>query len=412
MRLIADLHIHSRFSLATSPTTDLPTLARWAKLKGINLLGSGDFTHPQWFSDLQHHLTPLENGLYSYQEVLFLLTVEVSVIWSQQQHLHKAHLLILAPDLRAAALINKELGKIGKLANNGRPTFGISAERLVEVVWNAAPAAEVIPAHIWTPWFSVFGAKSGFDSLAQCFGKHTDRIFAVETGLSSDPAMNWRVSSLDRLALISNSDAHSPPKLGREATLFNLPQPSYDSVIAALKDHDPNRFLGTIEFYPQEGKYHYDGHRKCGVVLHPREAIRLKNICPVCGKLLTIGVMHRVEELADREGSEGPTQRFPVHHLVPLAEIIAQALGIGPESRGVTREYSRLIKRFGNEFRILLDLREEDLRDGVPARVLQGITKARAGDLEIKHGYDGVYGKISIQFDQQLGKASRAIANR
>ncbi|MCK4411403.1 DNA helicase UvrD, partial [Candidatus Bipolaricaulota bacterium] len=349
----------------------------------------------------QHYLTPLDNGLYSYQEVLFLLTVEVSVIWSQAQRLHKAHLLILAPNMQAAASINKELGKIGKLANNGRPTFGISAERLVETVWNAAPTAEVIPAHIWTPWFSVFGAKSGFDSLAQCFGKHTNRIFAVETGLSSDPAMNWRVSSLDQLALVSNSDAHSPPKLGREATLFNLPQPSYDSVIAAIKERDPNRFLGTIEFYPQEGKYHYDGHRKCGVVLHPREAIRLNNICPVCGKPLTIGVVHRVEELADRAENEGPTQRFPVHHLVPLAEIIAQALGIGPESGGVTREYNRLIKRFGNEFRVLLDLREEDLRDGVPSRVLQGITKARAGDLEIKQGYDGVYGKISIRFDQE-----------
>ncbi|MCK4410716.1 DNA helicase UvrD [Candidatus Bipolaricaulota bacterium] len=401
MRLIADLHIHSRFSLATSPTTDLPTLAHWAKLKGISLLGSGDFTHPQWFSDLQHYLTPLENGLYSYQEVLFLLTVEVSVIWSQAQRLHKAHLLILAPNLQAAAAINKELGKLGKLASNGRPTFGTSAERLVETVWSAAPTAEVIPAHIWTPWFSVFGSKSGFDSLAQCFGKYTDRIFAIETGLSSDPAMNWRLSSLDQLTLVSSSDAHSPPKLGREATLFNLPEPSYNSVIAAIKERNPHQFLGTIEFYPQEGKYHYDGHRKCGVVLHPREAMRLNNICPVCGRPLTIGVMHRVESLADRAEGEGPTQRFPARHLVPLAEIIAQALGIGPQSKGVTREYNRLIKRFGNEFRILLDLQEGDLRDSVPPRVLQGITKARAGDLEIKQGYDGVYGKISIQFDQE-----------
>lgn len=407
MRLIADLHIHSRYSRATSPTTDLPALAHWAKIKGIDLVGTGDFTHPQWYKELQDNLEPVENGLYRYDETLFMLAVEVAAIWSQAGRVRKVHLVILSPSMEATARINRELSKIGNLAADGRPTFGISAKRLVEAVWNAEPAAEVIPAHVWTPWFSVFGSLSGFDSLKECFGECTERIFAIETGLSSDPEMNWRLSSLDSITLVSNSDAHSPSKLGREATLFDLPEPSYDGIISAMKDHDPARFLGTIEFYPQEGKYHYDGHRACGVVLPPREAMKRGNRCPVCGKPLTIGVMHRVEELADRAEGDGPTQRIPYRCLVPLEEIIAQALEIGPNTKGVAREYERLIARFGNEFRILLDLSEEDLQRETPSRILQGIMKVRAGELKIEPGYDGVYGKVRIPLDakadDQLG---------
>jgi len=407
MRLIADLHIHSRYSRATSPTTDLPALAHWAKIKGIDLVGTGDFTHPEWFKALQDNLEPVENGLYRYAEAVFMLTTEVSAIWSQDGRVRKVHLLVLAPSLEAVVQINRELSKIGNLAADGRPILGTSAEHLVEAIWSAEPTAEVIPAHAWTPWFSVFGSRSGFDSLEECFGKYTKRIFAIETGLSSDPEMNWRLSSLDSITLVSNSDAHSPSKLGREATLFDLPEPSYDALISAMKDHDPARFLGTIEFYPQEGKYHYDGHRACGVVLPPREAMKLGNRCPICGKPLTIGVMHRVEELADRAEGDGPTQRIPYRCLVPLEEIIAQALGIGPNTKGVAREYERLIARFGNEFRILLDLSEEDLQRETPSRILQGIMKVRAGELKIEPGYDGVYGKVRIPLDakadDQLG---------
>ena len=396
MRLIADLHIHSRYSRATSPQTDLPNLARWAKIKGIDILGTGDFTHPDWFNELKANLVPEGNGLYTYAGVRFMLTVEISAIWSQAGKVRRVHLVVLAPSLEAAARINQELGKIGNLAADGRPTFGSSAVKLAEIIWNTVPDAVVIPAHAWTPWFSVFGSRSGFDSLEECFGPYTNRIFAIETGLSSDPPMNWRLSALDDITLISNSDAHSPAKLGREATVFDLPEPSYAGIIAAMKSRDPTRFLGTIEFFPEEGKYHYDGHRACGVVLSPREAIKLGNRCPVCGKPLTIGVMHRVEDLADRPEGDGPTIRPPFRSLVPLPEIIAQARGTGVNTKGVTHEYDRLIKRFGNEFRILLDLPQEELAPDVPARILAGITRVRQRDLVIAPGYDGVYGTIKI----------------
>jgi len=407
MRLIADLHIHSRYSRATSPTTDLPALARWAKLKGIDIVGTGDFTHPQWYKALKDDLQPAGAGLYRYDGTWFMLSAEVAAIWSQEGRVRKVHLVLLSPSMEATARINRELSKIGNLAADGRPILGISAERLVEAVWSAEETAEVIPAHAWTPWFSVFGSRSGFDSLEECFGKYTERIFAIETGLSSDPQMNWRLSCLDQITLVSSSDAHSPSKLGREATLFDLPEPSYAGIIAAMKERDLLHFLGTVEFYPQEGKYHYDGHRACGVVLSPLEAMKKGNRCPVCGKPLTIGVMHRVEELADRAQGQGPTQEIPYRSLVPLEEIIAQALGLGVNTKGVTREYDRLIARFGSEFCILLDLPEKDLQKGIPARILQGIMKVRAGDLKIEPGYDGVYGKVTIPLDvkedEQLG---------
>ena len=401
MRLIADLHIHSRFSRATSPEMDLPALARWAKVKGIDILGSGDFTHPQWFNTLEACFVPAGDGLYRYEETLFMLTAEVAAIWSQAGRVRKVHLLVLAPSLEAAARINCELARIGNLAADGRPMLGISAKSLVEAIWSAEPNAEVVPAHAWTPWFSVFGSRSGFDSLEECFGEHRERIFAIETGLSSDPAMNWRLSCLDEIALVSNSDAHSPAKLGREVTLFDLPAASYDGILRAIKEREPTHFLGTIEFFPQEGKYHYDGHRACGIVLAPREAMTKGNRCPVCGKPLTIGVMHRVEELADRPEGEGSAGRVPYRSLVPLVEVIAQAIGFQPGTKSVTQEYERLIGHFGSEFRILLDLQEDELRKATSPRLLQAIGKVRAGELDIEPGYDGVYGKVTIPLDAE-----------
>ena len=401
MRLISDLHIHSRFSRATSPQMELPSLVQWAKKKGIDLLGTGDFTHPQWFDHLEAHLVPQGNGLYRYEDVWFLPTAEISSIWSQDGAVRKVHLVLLAPSLEAVSKINATLGRIGNLTADGRPIFGLSAKRLVEVIWDVEPTVEVIPAHAWTPWFSVFGSRSGFDSLGACFGEHVERIFALETGLSSDPAMNWRVSALDGLTLISCSDAHSPSKLGREATLFDLPEPSYEGMVSALKTRDPERFLGTVEFYPEEGKYHYDGHRACGVALTPQESLDKQNMCPVCGKPLTLGVLHRVEELADRAEESPPADRAPYRSLVPLEEIIAQALGVQPGTKSVEAEYKRLIVHFGNEFRILTELPEEALARRTPVRLLDGIMKVRKGNLHIEPGYDGVYGKISIPFDEE-----------
>jgi uncharacterized protein (TIGR00375 family) len=398
MRLIADLHLHSRFSRGTSAKIDLPSLAHWAKLKGISLLGSGDFTHPQWLKELKKALKSDDNGLYSYQGVRFMLTTEISAIWSQDGKVRKVHMLVLAPSFEVVERINRELSLIGNLSSDGRPILGMSAQRLSEIVWNAEESAELIPAHIWTPWFSVFGSKSGFDSLEACFGPYSSRIFAVETGLSSDPPMNWRISGLDRVTLISNSDAHSLNKLGREATVFDFDEVSYRAIIDSLKTRDPRHFLGTIEFYPQEGKYHYDGHRKCGVVLSPGESMELGNICPVCGKPLTIGVMHRVEELADRQDIGSAGGRPSYRNLVPLEEIISQALGVGVKTKTVTRQYLSLIKQFGSEFSILMDLPLSEMRDKVNPRIVQGISHVRSKEVIVTPGYDGVYGSVRIPF--------------
>jgi len=400
MRLIADLHVHSRHSRATSPQMELPSLSRWAKIKGIDILGTGDFTHPQWFDTLRKNLIPEGNGLHLYDGTRFLLTAEISAIWSQGGRVRKVHVVVLAPSIAAVGRINRALGTIGNLGADGRPILGISAERLATAIWSESPEAEIIPAHIWTPWFSLFGSRSGFDSLQECFGPHSGRIFAVETGLSSDPPMNWRLSALDSFALVSNSDAHSPNKLGREATIFDLFEPSYDEIIAAMKGRDPAHLLGTIEFFPQEGKYHYDGHRACGIVLSPRESMKHDNRCPVCGRPLTIGVMHRVEDLADRDEDTLPTDRPSYWSLVPLEEIIAQAAGVGVKTKTVAREYERLIERFGNELRILLDLPTKELGVGIAAPILEGISKVRSGELNVDPGYDGVYGKVTIPIER------------
>ncbi|MBC7220550.1 DNA helicase UvrD [Candidatus Bipolaricaulota bacterium] len=398
MRVIADLHLHSRHSRATSSDMDLPGLAQWAKRKGIDLLGTGDFTHPEWYHHLTRHLLPVGEGLYAYDGVRFLFTAEIAAIWSHDGRVRRVHFLILAPNAESAARINGELARIGNLVADGRPMLGVSGECLVESVLGACPEAALIPAHAWTPWYSIFGAQSGFDSLDEALGPAARHVFAIETGLSSDPPMNWRVSALDRVALVSFSDAHSPPRLGREATAFDLPEISYRSLLSAIRDRDRERFLFTIEFFPEEGKYHFDGHRACGVSLAPAETRTHHGRCPVCGRPVTVGVLHRVEELADRPLGHRPPTAIPYCSLVPLAEILAQALDQGVNTKGVEAEYDRLVHRFGSEFRILLDLPEEELRRGVPPRVAEAIAKVRAGELEIEPGYDGQYGTIHIPF--------------
>jgi len=396
MRWIVDLHLHSRFSRATSRDMDLPHLSQWAKWKGIDVLGTGDFTHPDWFRELSQKLEPAGEGVYRYGDTYFLLTCELSAIWSAGGRVRRVHFLVLAPDLAAAGRINRELSRLGNLAADGRPTFGTSGERLIAAILSASPEAAVIPAHAWTPWYSIFGANSGFDSLEEALGGTVRYVFAIETGLSSDPPMNWRLSALDRVSLVSFSDAHSPTRLGREACVFDLPEPSYRGLVDAIRSKDRTRFLYTIEFFPQEGKYHYDGHRACGVVFSPKETRAHGGRCPVCGRPVTVGVMYRVEALADRPEGFRPPSAIPFRSLVPLEEIIAQALGQGRDTKGVRDEYLRLVNQFGSEFSILLDVPEEELARATPPRVGEAIRRVKRGELSIRPGYDGVYGEIRI----------------
>ncbi|MCX7749962.1 MAG: endonuclease Q family protein [Candidatus Bipolaricaulota bacterium] len=401
MRLAADLHLHSRFSRATSPDMDLPGLAHWARLKGLGLLGTGDFTHPEWFSELAAELLPVGDGVYAYGGVRFVYTAEVAAVWTSDGRVRRVHFLVLAPGAEGAARINRELAKIGSLGADGRPTLGIPGEKLVSAILGAAPEAAVIPAHAWTPWYSIFGSQSGFDSVEEALGAAAGEVFALETGLSSDPPMNWRVSALDHLALVSFSDAHSPTRLGREACLLELPELSYAALVDALRTRDPARFLGTIEFFPEEGKYHYDGHRLCGVALSPRETAERGGKCPVCGRPVTVGVLHRVEELADRPPGHRPPGAIPYRSLVPLLEVLGQVLGQGPETKGVLAEYTRLVERFGSELRILLDLPLADLAQGAPPRVVEAVRSVREGKLVIRPGYDGQYGEVRIPLEER-----------
>ncbi len=409
MRIIADLHVHSRFSYACSREMEAERLAWWAKRKGITLLGTGDFTHPIYLTSLKQKLEPAEAGLFRLREgereIRFLLTVEITNIFRHAGRLRKTHTLVFSPSFAAVDRLNARLAAHGNLAIDGRPTLTCSAHELLKIVLDTAPECEVVPAHVWTPWFSVLGSFSGFDSLAECYGDDARYIRAVETGLSSDPAMNWRLSALDTIALISNSDAHSPRKLAREANVLEC-EPSYAGVLDALTSHDPTRFLYTIEFFPEEGKYHLDGHRQCGVRLSPAETRQVKNQCPVCDKKLTVGVLHRVDALADRAAGYRPAGAIPAKHLLPLEEIIAAALGQHPNTKKVNAEYDRLIERYGAELAILLDLEEAELADGTPARTLAGIVKIRRGEVRIMPGYDGVYGKIGLFGEEENEQAT------
>jgi len=404
MRIIADLHIHSRYSRATSREMTLETLALWAKLKGIGLIGTGDFTHPAHFASIEEKLEPTGNGLFVLKkgdgrdDVRFMLSAEVSNIFSQGGKTRKVHSLIFSPTIEAARRINAAFSSLGNINSDGRPIFGFSAIDLVKIVMDASPEAMLVPAHAWTPWFSIFGSKSGFDSIDECFGEYSLHIHAIETGLSSNPAMNWRVSALDRVTLISNSDAHSPSKLGREANVFDCDMDYYE-IRDILINKDNKRFLYTVEFYPEEGKYHSDGHRACGVRLDPRETRALEGNCPVCGKGLTVGVLSRVEDLADRPSGYIPENAIPARHLVPLEEILASAMNVGTASVKVRREYRRLVSA-APEFSYLLDMDGGALRDSCGGLVASAIERVRNGDISVVPGYDGEFGRISV-FDKR-----------
>jgi DNA helicase-2/ATP-dependent DNA helicase PcrA len=414
MKFVADLHIHSKFSRATSRDMVLDALAPWARVKGVSLLATGDFTHPEWLFLMKEKLEPmgngflrLRNGTAAYEappfkglplpprEVAFILSSELSFIYSKGGKVRKVHVMLLAPDFESVERVNSRLQAVGNLVSDGRPILGLDVRLFARMVSDAAPRCVVIPSHVWTPWFSLFGANSGFDSIEECFEEMTPSIFALETGLSSDPPMNRRLSALDRYALVSNSDAHSPSKIGREANAFDADF-SYRGLIDALRTNDPAKFLYTVEFFPEEGKYHYDGHRKCGVVSAPRESLKTNDLCPKCGKKLTIGVLHRVEELADRPTGDGLPGRVPFKSLIPLNEIIAEALGKTPECQGVWDLYFRFIREFGDEHAILTEVPVPELARVAPEKVAEAVDRMRKGQVHIAPGHDGEYGVIRI----------------
>jgi len=380
---------------------------RWAQLKGISIAGTGDFTHPKWFRELHDKLAPMGNGLYRLKkeyfsdnvpasclaDVSFMLTAEISCIYSKQGRTRKIHCLVFVPDFAGAAKFSKELARIGNLNSDGRPILGLDAKELLRIMLDVVPGAMLVPAHAWTPHFSVFGAASGFDSLEECFEELTPNIHAIETGLSSDPAMNWRLSALDKITLISNSDAHSPAKMGREANVFDT-DPSYNAILDAIRTR--KGFAGTIEFFPEEGKYHYDGHRDCGVSLTPQETRKHDYLCPMCGKKVTVGVMHRVDLLADRNADSRPDGAAPYKSIIPLPELISETIGVGVNSKAVDNMYQSLLGRLGNEFSILLDRPLEEIEAAGSARLREAIARVRSGKVNIAPGFDGEFGKVRI----------------
>ncbi len=407
MRFIADLHVHSHYSRATSKDMCPEGIWKWAQLKGIQVIGTGDFTHPGWLRELNEKLEPLGNGLFSLKkefqtndvpqscraDVRFILSAEISCIYSKNGKTRKIHSVILAPDFMAAARLNIALSKIGNLTSDGRPILGLDAKELLRITLDASPDAMLIPAHAWTPHFSVFGAASGFDSLEECYEELTPHIYAIETGLSSDPLMNWRLSALDKITLVSNSDAHSAAKIGREANILDT-EISYPAILEAIKTR--KGFSGTIEFFPEEGKYHFDGHRDCGVSLSPKETIHFDHLCPVCSKKVTVGVMHRVEKLADREQGFRPEGAPPFFSIIPLPEIIAEGLKCGVNTKRVQALYLSLLEKLGSEFKILMDAPLDDIERAGTALIREAIARMRAGKVHIAPGYDGEFGKIRI----------------
>ncbi len=403
MEFIADFHIHSKYSRATSRNMDVKNLSEWAKLKGITLMGTGDFTHHLWLEELKNNLEDCANGLYKYNGINFILTAEVSSIYSKKGKTYRIHNLIFAPSLQDVDKINDKLGRIGNLASDGRPILGLDAAELARIVFDINENCMVVPGHIWTPWFSLFGSMSGFDRIEDCFEEQTPKIFALETGLSSDPLMNWRISALDKFTLISNSDSHSPQKIGREANVFNC-ELDYMTIREVLKTKDKKRFLYTIEFFPEEGKYHYDGHRLCKIRWSPKETKEHNGRCTVCGKPVTIGVVNRVEKLADRPEGFKPDNAIPFKNFIPLDEIIADAKGVGKASVGVERDYRNYLAKFGTEFEILMHAPKEDLLKGLPAKVAEGVLRVREGKVNLKAGFDGEYGTISIFGEDEAKK--------
>ena len=410
MKMIGDLHIHSRFSMATSREGTPENLDFWARKKGISLIGTGDFTHPVWREELKERLVTEGNGLYRLRDEYvkeesrkfpgkgthFVVSGEISSIYKKNGKTRKVHNVILLPSLEAADTMAQRLEKIGSIHSDGRPILGLDSHDLLEMMLDVCPDGILIPAHIWTPHFSVLGAKSGFDSVEECFEELTPYVHALETGLSSDPAMNWRISKLDRYQLVSNSDAHSPSKLGREANLLDI-DCSYEGLYQAIQTG--KGLEGTVEFFPEEGKYHFDGHRKCGVSLSPVEAERLGGICPVCGKKLTMGVDHRVEQLADREEGFVKKDGKKYESLVPLPEVVAACMGYSTASKKVQGCFEQMMQTLGTEFDILRNVPAEDIKSCAGERIAEGIENVRTGNVKRIPGYDGEYGKIQL-FDE------------
>lgn len=420
MEYIVDLHIHSHYSRATSKDCNVEGLYKWGKIKGINIIGTGDFTHPNWFAEMREKLEPAENGLFKLREDIaqeldktlpesvrnntmrYILTVEVSTIYSKLGKVRKLHNLIIVPDFETASLINSQLARIGNLKADGRPILGLDSKQLLKITIDSNPSNLFVPAHIWTPWFAMFGSKSGFNSIEETYEELTSEIKAIETGLSSDPFMNWRLKQLQNITILSNSDAHSPQKLGREATVVNC-ELSYQSIIDAIKKND-ERIIGTIEFFPAEGKYHYDGHRLCGIRFSPAETKKHNGICPKCHKPLTVGVDYRVGELADYPEDYRPTNHKQVEYIIPLTEILAEIKGVSSNSKKVVEEYHRVIAILGDEFSILRKIEVNDIKMSGFGELSQLITRMRTGDVHIEPGYDGVYGVIKLFADDTQRK--------
>jgi len=425
MRFIADFHIHSKYSRACSANLTLSNLAAWARVKGIDILGTADFTHPAWLKDIEERLEPAEPGLFrlrsKYEQedgddayepapatlggrpVRFILTTEVSCIYKKAGKTRRLHLVLFAPSVAAVKKIIAALEKLEcNLRSDGRPILGLDAKEIVKLALDADPDCLVVPAHAWTPWFSVFGSQSGFDSLEECFEELTPQIHAIETGLSSDPPMNWRLSTLDKVMLISNSDAHGVRNLGREANAFDLDEPSYGAIVAVLRQRNRKRFLYTIEFFPEEGKYHVDGHRNCNFFCEPAKTAKLGGLCPKCGKELVRGVLGRVDALADRSDGTEPKTAVPFKRIVPLEEVIGEALGKGRASKAVFAEYRKLLAAIGPEFDVLIDAPVEGIAKAASHRIAEAVERMRAGRLVIRPGYDGEFGEVKIFGDQPI----------
>jgi DNA helicase-2/ATP-dependent DNA helicase PcrA len=422
--IYADLHVHSRYSRATSKDGTLDQFARWGQLKGLSVLGTGDFTHPAWRESIGSQLVPAEPGLFRLKPaaervidtdlpeacrsgaspfsspVRFVLQVEISTIYKRDGATRKVHHVILCPGLKEADALTASLAKIGNLKSDGRPILGLDSRRLLELTLEAGEGCMLIPAHIWTPWFSALGSKSGFDSIADCYGDLASHVFAVETGLSSDPAMNWRVSSLDRYRLVSNSDCHSPDKLGREATAFETAV-DYHAIRKALETG--TGYAGTVEFFPEMGKYHLDGHRNCGICWDPAETKKNRRLCPVCGKGVTVGVMARVDELADRPDGVKPATGGDFRRFIPLCELLGELLDCGGGAGKVDNAWQALVKSVGPELYVLGHAPLDILEQAGPPRLAEAISRMRAGRVICEAGYDGEYGIVRLFTPAELG---------
>lgn len=414
MSFVADLHLHSSYAYATSSALTLDNLAAWARLKGIQLLAAADFTHPVWFQQLKDNLEERPDGAYRYGGVNFVMGTEVSCVFKQDGRGRRVHLLIYAPDIATAEALASEYARYGNLQSDGRPTLSLSARDVTCLTLDTNPDCLVVPAHAWTPWYGIFGSRSGFDSLSDAFGDMVDHVPAIETGLSSDPQMNWQVPDLEDKAIVSFSDAHSLPRLGRELTVFQG-EPTFLGLHQGLTR---NRVEFTVEMYPEEGKYHFDGHRRCGVSWHPDRSIREGAVCPQCGRPLTLGVLHRALNLQADDGmaraasartrSDTPSVSLPANailseagrppfvRMVPLADIISAVTGRGPNTKGVQRIYANVVSAAGSELRALLWASESELASACDDTLASAITRVRTGDIWVEPGYDGVYGKVSI----------------